>query len=260
MRTLGLLLATLATWIPLSVAFASNTVKIPAGPFKMGSLDQAHGGLGLSDEYPIHDVVLDDYSIDLYPVTNAKYAECVQAKLCPAPAYPGSATRPSYFANPAYANYPVIYVHWEDASAYCQFVHQVLPTEAQWEKAARGTDGRIYPWGNTIDSTYANYGNPSGDTMEVGHFQKNVSPYGIHDMAGNVREWVRDWYSNTYYQSSPEYNPYLEFPVSLFAQDKVTRGGSYLNNANGIRASARDDLKIGPSAVYPDVGFRCAQE
>ena len=163
---------------------------------------------GLGDERPVHTVTLDAFWIDKTEVTNAMYALCVKAGNCPALAQRSSEMNQIYFGNPQFDNYPVINVSWDNANAYCKWANRQLPTEAQWEKAARGSDGRTYPWGNTApDQNRLNFGNFVGDTTEVGKYPTGASIYGATDLVGNVWEWVADWYDGSYYGKSPPQNP-----------------------------------------------------
>jgi formylglycine-generating enzyme required for sulfatase activity len=181
-----------------------SMVLVPAGSFTMGS------ETGHSYEQPAHEVWLDAFYIDQYEVTNAQYKECADAGYCDTDHTPWSniQTRIDYYGNPQFDDYPVIYLDWFDARKYCIWRGARLPTEAEWEKAARGTDGRRYPWGNEPpDDHYANFNKNVGDTMRVGSYPAGVSPYGAYDMAGNVWEWVNDWYGADYYTISPFENP-----------------------------------------------------
>jgi formylglycine-generating enzyme required for sulfatase activity len=226
-------------------------VLVPAGNFVMGS---ARGDL---DERPIHSVYLDDYYIDKYEVTNVLYEECVRVGVCKAPVRADSFTQSSYYGNPRYNDYPVVYVDWNMAKDYCEWRGADLPTEAQWEKAARGTEEPTYPWGKEIDCQKANYTDDSnacvGGTSKVGSFEAGKSPYGVYDMAGNVWEWVGDWYSETYYKSSiSSSNP--QGPD--FGRAHVARGGSWSRGESHIRTTNR--VNYSPTYYNFDIGFRCA--
>ena len=217
---------------------------VPEGNFKMGS------DTGESYEKPAHTVYLDAFWMDQTEVTNSMYAKCVNAGNCHAPWDIISTTRSTYYGNSQFADYPVMYVDWNQANTYCQWAGRQLPTEAQWEKAARGTDGRTYPWGEGIDRQKAQYLGP--DTAKVGSFPKGASPYGVLDMAGNVWQWAADWYSETYYGSSPDHNP--AGPDS--GQFRVLRGGSWGDNPNIVRTSNRD--KDVPNDKGNNKGIRCS--
>jgi eukaryotic-like serine/threonine-protein kinase len=229
-------------------------VHVPAGDFLMGS--RSGDPQADRDEMPQHTVYLDAFSIDKYEVTNALYKSCVDAGKCQAPNPTSSYTRSAYYGNPSFDNYPVVNVPWYEANAYCEWAGKRLPTEAQWEKAARGTDGRIYPWGNNWDATKLNawISNPrAGDTAAVGSYPSGASPYGALDMAGNVWEWGADWYDPNYYSHSPTRNP----PGPSSGQYKVLRGGSWASGMADVRAANRD--WDGPSYLYGHLGFRCAK-
>ena len=223
-------------------------VFVPAGPFEMGS---DNGNFGVVEK--AHTVTLDDYWIDRTEVTNALYELCVQAGACVPPRKIDSPTRSNYYGDARYDNYPVIYVDWNQANDYCEWAGKRLPTEAEWEKAARGTDGLTYPWGNDApNDTLLNFDSNVGDTTEVGSYPDGASLYGALDMAGNVEEWVADWFGGDYYVNSPSENP--TGPSS--GQYRVLRGGSWNHSESLVRAAGR--FWNVPAASNDYIGFRCS--
>jgi formylglycine-generating enzyme required for sulfatase activity len=224
-------------------------VYVPGGSFLMGFED------GYRDEKPEHTVTLPPFWIDRTEVTNGMYTLCVTAGACQRPRRNSSNVIDYYFIDAQYANYPVIWVSWEDAQAYCTWAGRRLPTEAEWELAARGPDGYIYPWGNLPPAeNLANYDHILADTMAVGSFPAGASLYGAEDMAGNAAEWVADWYAADYYVMSPELDP--AGPDS--GTRRVFRGGSWTYTPDGIRASYRSFQE--PDLADFETGFRCAQD
>lgn len=241
-------------------------IKIPASEFVMGS-DPETDPYFWGAEGPSHHVFLDSYWIYKHEVTNKMYAECVAEEQCPKPVYDSSETRKEYFGNPDYDDYPVINVTWIGAQSYCVWAGGKLPTEAQWEKAARGDqDQRLFPWGDTpATDTQANFCDKEcpidprdkdkydgyRDTAPIGSYPDGVSFYGLMDTAGNVWEWVYDYFNPGYYQVSPEKNPLG--PDS--SRHRVIRGGGWNNPSAGVRIVQRTGLN--PSLTETTVGFRC---
>ncbi len=235
-------------------------VYVPAGDFPMGSND------GDDDEKPMHFVYLDAYWIDQTEVTNAMYALCVQAGVCPLPDDLSSSTRSSYYGNSQFDSYPVINVSWYNAITYCTWADRRLPTEAEWEKAARGVDGRKYPWGNDFDCRNGNFDDntkfniefvPGGpncdgyiDTAPVGSYLSGASQYNVLDMAGNIREWMSSLYMSYPYQVGDG----RESPNG--GDTRVLRGGSWTLLDDAVRAANRDHAS--PDRRYSTIGFRCA--
>jgi len=232
---------------PTMAAVPDDMVLVPAGEFTMGS------PTGDADEQPAHRVLLDAFYMDKYEVTVRQYAAFLQE---------AGGDRPLEWKTmnkTAHQNRPVMGVDWAEAARYCKWAGKRLPTEAEWEKAARGTDGRLYPWGNEPPTPlHANYGKKDWHSHEalapVGSFEAGKSPYGIYDMAGNVWEWVSDWYDEAYYKSSPSQNPAGPSTGGF----KVIRGGSWNTSARNLRSADRYlDPPSFRSLYFP--GFRCAK-
>ena len=229
-------------------ALDASPVHVPAGAFLMGSES------GATDEKPVHRVEGSAFVMDRYEVTNARYQACVNAGACVAPSLWSSNARPHYFGNATFADYPVIHVSWQQATKFCAFAGGRLPTEAEWERAAAGSEApRTYPWGaSPPDCSKANFAGCVGDTDRVGRRPAGQSPYGAFDMAGNVWEWTADWYDAAYYRASPVQDPTGPAQGSL----KVMRGGCWVSGESTLRTSCR---KPGlPASWAPNVGFRCA--
>jgi len=219
-------------------------VEVAAGPFTMGWTD------GHPNERPPHTVWVDAFVIATTPVTNTDWAAWLDATGTPPPAF----WRSPGFDEP---DQPVVGISWDEAAAFAAWAGARLPTEAEWEKAARGPAARLYPWGNDAPTpAHAVFGLKEGsDTVSpIGNRDKGKSPYGVHDLAGNLYEWTTDWYDEEFYSKNPAINP--KGPTEGTA--KVQRGGSYINGAYRLRSSFR--TKGDPTEHDPNVGFRCAQD
>jgi ABC-type amino acid transport substrate-binding protein len=231
------------SYLPINL---SPMQRIPAGEFIRG-YDK-----GFPDEAPARSITLDAFYIDQYEVSTRQYAECVETDKCRTPSIPRSVNFAAYYGETDFGNYPVIWVTWQDAADYCAFAGKRLPSEAEWEKAARGLEGNLYPWGNTEPSDQANFNYTARDVVAVGQYPADVSAFGVYDMAGNVREWVADWYQWDYYPNSPVENPVG--PRS--GVTKVLRGGAWNDRAIQLRLSIRKNF-LGDS-FDSNLGFRCA--
>ena len=235
---------------------APGPVSVPAGEYTVGS----EAGRGHADEWPPHPVRLEAFEVDRTEVTNAAYRACVEAGACTLPVQEGSATRERYFADERFDAYPMIHVTFDQAARYCAWAGGRLPTEAEWEAAARGPgrEPRTYPWGEAEpDCTLANFGGPggcAGDTDEVGRRPEGASPFGAHDMAGNVWEWTADWYDSMYYQESPTDDP--AGPAA--GSHRSIRGGCWESGVDSLRVSCRNAAL--PSAAERNIGFRCVYD
>ena len=228
-------------------------VMVPAGEFVMGWRED--GKTAMRDARPAHPVFLDAYYIEQYEVTTSRYANFLHNTRRPAP------DDWSEQVAQKHGNKPVVGVDWNDASAYCAWAGRRLPTEAEWEKAARGTDQREYPWGNEEPTQQrANFDHccefkDYGALTDVGSFEKDKSPYGVYDMAGNVSEWTADWFDYAYYRKSPSRNP--KGPSS--GQERMVRGGSWGNGPVLVRSAYRSRYTP-PAKRLDNIGFRCAQD
>jgi len=240
-------------------AVPNGMIRIPAGPFIMGSDKEDTEGktaeFGMvkplyQDEHPAHTVALPTYFIDQYETTNAQYLKFIQSTGARPPGDWMDGKPPV-----GRDNYPVTGVNWYDADRFCKWAGKALPTEAEWEKAARGPNGLEFPWGNEFDEKKANTGGSGvNDLAPVGSFPQGRSPYGVDDMAGNVWEWTADWYQpypGSHYQSD-----------AFGQKTKVLRGGSW-GGAGHYALSyfyrAAHRLNSEPELGFPDAGFRCAK-
>ncbi len=218
---------------------------VPAGDFLMGEKGP------VDVDSPLHPVYLDAFWIDKVEVSNAMYEKCVSANACSLPFVEGN----PYYGKWIYRDYPVVYVNWFQAGEYCKWTGRRLPTEAEWEKAARGTDGRLYPWGNERPNPRLANFNASlvGEPVPVYRYPLGASPYGALNMVGNVREWVADWFDKRYYESYPSTNP--TGPET--GTERSMRSGAYDADANEIFTYSR--YKHEPDSAGLSRGFRCAE-
>ena len=241
-------------------------IYIPAGTFHMGGYDIR----AAPDEFPAHDVMLSAYWMDQLEVTNAMYQLCVNDGVCTPPQSLRSQRRDDYFGDPEFNDYPVVYVTWGQANAYCDWANRRLPTEAEWERAARGDDLRTFPWGeDKPDERFVNFNMLVTDTSRVGSYPLGASPFGVFDMAGNVAEWTNDFYRGNFYTASDSINPTGPSEGSNFF--RVVRGGSLGDAEVNIRVSKRSsvlgsDLRAEKDSneylgdFSPRIGFRCVQD
>lgn len=240
-------------------------VLIPAGTFRMGGMD-VHA---TDNEKPAHEVTLDAFWMDQLEVTNGMYTLCVGAVMCEPPYSFNSQRRTEYYGLTEFKDYPVVYVSWGQAKAYCEWAGRRLPTEAEWERAARGDDLRTFPWGeDKPDGRFANFNFMVGDTTRVGTYPLGASPFGVLDMAGNVAEWVNDYFSITY-ADAETFNP--QGPAESYTYQRVVRGGSLGDAEINIRLAKRSAVQgPNPNAPYgstdligaysPRIGFRCVED
>lgn len=220
-------------------------VRVPEGFFLRGSPP----GVGLDDERPQRKLWLDAFDIDRTEVTVAAYQRCVAAKACEPPRCTKDGQHPQ-----SRPTHPVVCVRWHDAKAYCAFAGKRLPSEAEWEKAARGEKAQRYPWGDEAPSCErARYQGCGEGTVPVGSLAAGASPYGALDLAGNVWEWTADWHHPDYYAIGPEKNP----PGPFEGDKKVVRGGAHSYSVELVDAASRTYDK--PDRAFDHVGFRCAR-
>jgi formylglycine-generating enzyme required for sulfatase activity len=260
-------------------------VYVPGGEFQMGTDDdQMKYSLQLcgvtastifgpgtrcfasefADEKPAHMVILDGFWVDRLEVTNAQYRRCVEAGACTPPVESGSYTRDAYYGERAFDDYPVVWVGWQQATEYCAWAGARLPTEAEWEYSARGPESHIFPWGDVFDGTRLDYCDVNcdlgpndetvndgyADTAPVGSYPSGASWCGALDMAGNVREWVADWFGRYYGRQVNPSGPHTGEMI-------VSRGGSWLDPPENVRSTKRG-RNTTDFTVYK-LGIRCAR-
>ncbi len=244
---------------PTPVETPADMVRVPAGEFQMGCTDKNDSSCPFSPEEKLHTVYLDEFEIDKYEVSFEKFQKAVDAGKINKPASGGALN----YGWEGVEKFPVNGVTWHQAKQYCESLGKRLPTEAEWEKAARGTDLRLYPWGNekpspdlaVMDKANAGYlGCGTGNTLNIGSKPKGASPYGAMDMAGNLWEWTADWYGVDYYDNSPKKNP--QGPTS--GSFKTTRGGDFFSRS-GYELRTTGRFPYEPTDYSIAIGFRCAK-
>lgn len=234
-------------------------VVIPSGEFPMGvPFGDRDGG---RDEYPRHDVFVDTFYMDQFEVTNGRYLEFVKATGHRVPQNPTNPTRNLWQGDAitdSLVDRPVINVDWYDAEAYCKWAGKRLPTEAEWEKAAKGTSDRRFPWGNVEPTAkHLNFNQRwigEKTLMPVGSYEAGKSPFGVYDIVGNVWEWVNDWYDPRYYEKSPAKNPQGPDTGTM----KIIRGAGWQNETPAVRIFTR--VNSDPTVRNESTGFRCAAD
>jgi len=237
-------------------SYSHEMVFVPSGVFYMGT------NLGQPDEKPAHKVYVDGFWIDKYPVTNIQYKRFIEETGHRIPRYWDDEKCNAPLQ-------PVVGVSWDDANAYCEWLTKKtgqkyrLPTEAEFEKAARGIDGRIYPWGNQPPNSKLVNCELQERIPEVGTYKNNVSPYGCYDMVGSVWHWCQDWYDSDYYRKSPIYNP--KGPDTISKRGRVVRGGNWVflgccsdSLENSLRVTRREAFN--QNILKKSIGFRCVRE
>ncbi len=247
----------------------AEMIPIPSGDFMYGAPKDTPTGVkpgeGLEKGEGLNKVHLSAFYIDKYEVTNRQYRSCVTEGVCTEPRSLSATKYADYFYSVAYDNFPVIWVSWNQATTYCQWAGKRLPTEAEWEKAARGAQFKAYPWGDkkpedNVANTVANFSALFEDVVQVSELEKGISPYGVFNMAGNVAEWVDNWYDiDSYYKKLPpeELTDPKGPPESPWGK-KVIKGGSWVSLADEITTFSRDAAV--PHYSYYNTGFRCAKD
>ena len=244
-------------------------ILIPAGEFIMGA--EHNNSSAEKDEKPVHEVYLDAFWMDKTEVSNQMYVKFLnteELKEADTAWLFDSANSAFYYEDGKWMtrtgmeDQPAVYVNWFGAEAYCNWAGRRLPSEAEWEKAARGTTDNLYPWGDLLDCRHANYAGCAGTALPTNSLESGTSPYGVLGMAGNVWEWNADWYAPDYYKRTTYANPsgpewlYYQLRLQEPLGGAVIRGGSYVDNPSQLRITNRAfNLK---TATFPFIGFRCA--